>query len=85
MTAEDIYQKYNDEFHLEGNNGGIQKHKSFILKMMNDFARLMCDKQKEICADDAETKDVYPNGSYMSLMIINEDSILNAPYPPQLL
>lgn len=80
MTAEDVYQKYNDEFHLEGNNGGIQKHKSYILKMMNEFARLMCDKQKDICAKEGSV-EWERSQSINSLIKV----VLNASYPPELL
>lgn len=74
MTVEQVYQKWNNKFHLEGNNGGIQKHKHYILEMMKEYARLMCDKQKEICAKETQTK------VYLEFL----KSILNAPYPDEL-
>lgn len=61
MTVEQVYQKWNNEFHLEGNNGGIQKHKHYILEMMKEFAKVMCDKQKEICSKQALVKQEYTN------------------------
>lgn len=81
MTAEQVYQKWNDEFHLEGNNGGIQKHKHYILQMMNEYARRMCDKQKEICSE--HTNEMI--GNYESHGIVEQDeNVLNAPYPDEL-
>lgn len=56
-----------------------------IIQAMKEYARLMCDKQKNICADTAETKDIHPPGGYLSHMIIDEQSIQNAPYPEELL
>lgn len=105
MTAEQVYQKFNEQHHLEGNNGGIQKHKHYILQMMNEFARSMCDKQKEICSKQALVKQEYTNNKKEvitnSMQIYNidkydsyyfdveiyadNDSILNAPYPDELL
>lgn len=57
----------------------------FRFLCMIEYARLMCDKQKNICADTAETKDIHPPGGYLSHMIIDEQSIQNAPYPEELL
>lgn len=83
MTTEQIYQKYNNEFHLEGNNGGIQKHKHYILKMMQDFGRLMCDKQKEICKNHAKT--MCETGGFKTEDAVSIYSILSSPYPEELL
>ena len=82
MTAQQVYQKFNEQYYLEGNNGGIQKHKHYILQMMNEFSKLMCDKQKEICAHNAK---VYSVGKLEPTYgKVNPDTILNAPYPDEL-
>lgn len=81
MTAEQVYQKWNNEFHLEGNNGGIQKHKYYILQMMNEFGKIMCDKQKEICVDHAFAYREWGNPG----IFVDKPSILNAPYPDEIL
>ena len=50
-------------------------------KILN-FARVMCDKQKEICVKHAQ---VYIAGKLESTYCtINPDTILNAPYPDEL-
>jgi len=86
MTPEQIYQKFNEQYHLEGNNGGIQKHKHYILEMMKEFAKLMCDKQKEICFTHAlpYKEGAFGNYFYQSDIKIEKESILNAPYPDEL-
>lgn len=97
MTAEQIYQKWTNEYHLEGNNGGIQKHKSYILQMMQEYAKLMCDKQRQICADNALMEQHTGQGKSLVNYVIGQDilhskdelfiskhSIENSPYPDEL-
>jgi len=48
-------------------------------KILN-FAKLMCDKQKEICAENGTASIVNWDEP-----VVNELSILNAPYPDELL
>lgn len=50
-------------------------------KILN-FARLMCDKQKEICSIEAETTTA--RGMWDEYNIVNEKSILKASYPDEL-
>jgi len=47
-------------------------------KILN-FVRLMCDKQKEICAEYAEQE-----GDEGDELWIDKKSILNAPYPEEI-
>lgn len=49
-----------------------------VLRLMNEWAKLMCDKQKEICKNYAQ----YEGSIYECA--IDEQSILNAPYPDEL-
>lgn len=76
-----------------------------VLRLMKEYARLMCDKQKEICARNALIKQEYKNNNeevvMNSMQIYNIDkydsyyfdveiycdgqSILNAPYPDEIL
>lgn len=55
-----------------------------IEKWMIKYAKLMCKKQKEICAEEAETKDDSPSLSYECYYVIDKDSILNSPFPKEL-
>lgn len=55
---------------------------SEILKAMQEYARLMCDKQKEICAEN--TSEIL-FGSYAGAHQVMDDSVLNSPYPEELL
>lgn len=53
-----------------------------VVRLMNEFSRAMCDKQKEICVKHAK---VYIAGKLESTYCtINPDTILNAPYPDEL-
>lgn len=51
---------------------------------MKEYAQLMCDKQKEICSENAETIDIHGGGSYLSHHVVDRFSILKAPYPEEL-
>ena len=46
-------------------------------KILN-FARQMCNKQKEICYEESETEEYY------GTQCIVKETILNAPYPDEL-
>ena len=52
-----------------------------LINCMNEFARLCCDKQKEICANEAQCG----SGWEGSASWVDTDSILNSPYPEELL
>lgn len=53
-----------------------------VVRLMNEFSRAMCDKQKEICAHNAK---VYSVGKLEPTYgKVNPDTILNAPYPDEL-
>lgn len=58
--------------------------KILAISAMKEYARLMCDKQKEICSIEAETKDDSNPHSYESYYVVDRQSILNAPYPDEL-
>lgn len=49
-----------------------------VLRLMVEYARTMCDKQKEICAFNVDLADYYGSAT------IDTQSILNAPYPDEL-
>lgn len=53
-----------------------------VLIYMRDYARLMCDKQKEICTNNANTKLI--DSGWDIYNAVDESSILNAPYPDEL-
>lgn len=76
-----------------------------LVEMMNKYAKQMCDKQREICVQNAEIKtrtfsedegdDVQfwwlkskhygYYGDYINVYDIDENSILNASYPEELI
>lgn len=51
-----------------------------VLRLMNEWAKLMCDKQKEICVDHAFAYREWGNPG----VFVEKPSILNAPYPDEL-
>lgn len=51
---------------------------------MKNYAIVMCQKQKEICAEEAETKDLSGPHQYEAYFVIDKDSILNSPLPKEL-
>lgn len=56
-----------------------------LFSIMNEYARIMCEKQKEICADAARlTWEYEGDGSYDGRYIVDIDSILNSPLPKEL-
>lgn len=52
---------------------------SEVIRLMEEYARLMCDKQKELCAVYADTTVVTLHNT------VDLNSILNTPYPEELL
>lgn len=85
MTAEQIYQKWTNEYHLEGNNGGIQKHKFYILQMMQEYAKLMCDDQKKICLDNVRISTGFDWTTETLNPYVIRESVMQSPYPEELL
>jgi hypothetical protein len=55
-----------------------------LLNIMMEYAKLMCEKQKDICAEEAETKDLSGPHQYEAYFVIDKDSILNSPLPKEL-
>lgn len=56
-----------------------------VKKLMKEYAKLMCDKQKGICSEEVSfNADYYemPYGAHCSIDIL---SITNASYPEELL
>lgn len=58
---------------------GIEMIIPVIENKMIKFARIMCQKQKEICAEEAKLN----TGDYPSKGV-NRKSILNSPFPKEL-
>lgn len=72
ITAKEIFNKWCDL---------SQSMDAFILTIlvesaMKEYAKLMCDKQKEICAQEAECTN--------NFFEVDSSSIINAPYPEEL-
>jgi hypothetical protein len=56
-----------------------------VEKWMKKYAKLMCEKQKEICAEEAKLKWEYEgDGSHDGKDIVDIDSILNSPFPDEI-
>lgn len=51
-----------------------------VIRLMTEFSRLMCTKQKEICLSNAQIIK-----AEVCLCSVERKSILNAPYPEELL
>lgn len=78
MTAKQfVEQEYEDSF--------FNPEPEHVFDLMTKYARLMCDKQKQICADNAKTKDDSDPLSYTTYYVIDPETILNSPYPEELL
>lgn len=52
-----------------------------LIGFMKEYAKLCCDKQKEICANEAQCGSDWEG----SASWVDTDSILNSPYPEELL
>lgn len=73
MTAEQfVEQEYGDSF--------FNPEPEHVFDLMRKYARLMCDKQRQICADNVELE-----GDEGDEVWIDKLSILNSPYPEELL
>lgn len=89
MTAKEFYDQtvtYENDFDFRTVNL-MSNYKGIICDLLNEYARTMCQKQKEICAEEAETiEEGYfdPNDYLDYQWVVNEDSILNSPFPEEL-
>jgi hypothetical protein len=52
-----------------------------IITILKDYAKIMCDKQKEICADKAESKWIADNYCHIDQVC---EEINYSPYPTEL-
>lgn len=69
MTAKQfVEQEYEDSF--------FNPEPEHVFDLMTKYARLMCDKQKQICADNAECTN--------NFFEVDMWSIINSPYPEEL-
>ena len=75
MTAEDILKKYLDRLPFKTRH--IYSY-DITVEMLKEFAIYCCEKQKEICAENAEV-------SYGYSCIIDKYTIINSPLPEELL
>lgn len=59
------------------------RNMKYVQSLFLDYARIMCEKQKEICAEEAMWED---EGSLQegTTIYIDKDSILNLPFPKEL-
>ena len=79
MTADEILEKY-----YYGRNNQSTDPATNILNALLEFGRVMCEKQREICAENA--KIMAMNHSRISDEYkIDMGSIINSPLPKELL
>lgn len=76
MIAEDILYSYVLRYYLDD----LNKYKDEIIEMMKEYAKLMCEKQREICAESIEDNSVCWNKDFP----LHQDSIINSPLPEEL-
>lgn len=61
-------------------DGELVIHAENVVKILKEYGRLLCNKQKQICAENGTASIINWDEP-----IINKSSILNAPYPQELL
>lgn len=87
-----IPQEFKDKIHLLLFQSGLRSLGLDYVqiefeKYLKEYAKLMCQKQKEICADFAEPIEegfYNRNDDPDYRWVVNEDSILNSPFPKEL-
>lgn len=52
-----------------------------VIRIMTEYARIMCDRQRQLCEFHAETKTLEHNGQ--SYTTVDSASIRNAPLPEE--
>lgn len=77
MTAEQVFDTYIKNYISIGYT------RPEIITAMKEFARLMCDEQKEICYSNIRILrgDWYDQGDKLGEPYLDEDKFLKAPYP----
>ena len=57
-----------------------------VIRLMTEYSRIMCDKQKEICFTHAlpYKQGGFGNYYYQSDIKVEKESVINAPYPEEL-
>lgn len=63
-------------------NGDVY-YQDDVIRVMKEYAKLCCDKQKQICADNADADCNILDYPDVEVYVI-KDSILNSPYPEEL-
>jgi len=63
---------------IESSNGDIDQ----MIRIMEEYARIMCDRQRQLCEFHAESKTLKHNGQ--SYTTIDSASIRNSPLPEEL-
>ena len=64
-----------NSFIVEGKDYGLKYDTNCLYNCMKEFAKLACEAQKEICAENADLSDDYYCGDCNT--VIDEDTILN--------
>ena len=77
MTPEEIIKQLK-RYNIYDVQGANDK----AIEAIKQYAREMCDKQKEICDDNLEVETIDSHGQ--DCCFVNSESIINAPYPKEL-
>ena len=83
MIAEEILQKYKNNTHHYADQDYDEDN---IIKAMQEYARIMCKKQKEICFEKGITGIEGAFGICWNRkgLYLNKSSIINSPLPKEL-
>lgn len=85
MTAEEILEQHYNRAYTETKEGQTypEHWPEYVIRAMNQFAVHMCYKQREICAENAET-GFNEDGICGFVLGVKNDSIINSPLPEEL-
>lgn len=85
MTAEEFFDKITHIVDDARTPTQSEEWSNEYFEEILDWIRSMCDEQKQICTDNADTKDASGAFTYgMPYYIIDKESIINSPYPKEL-
>lgn len=85
MTAEEIIIKnkvFPNTVDTDAINPTFRKYMEFCIKScMRDYAKLKCQEQRQLCADNVRHAEKGDNDFDYDYMVISKDSIINSPEP----
>jgi len=81
MKTEELFNEINDYVFWNEADYAEDVAVNKVKELLKEWKSDLCRQQREICAEEAETKDISHTGSYESYDIVDKDSILSAPEP----